>query len=263
MDWPTAYAIGFYLVFALQGLVVLRVGRLFGFGAWPGLVAALLLLCDAGITREGGWMYTVYFGVWPQVLAVSFAWLGLGETARALGWSSGSDSAPEDARRATLRAGLSFGAALLAHPMALPMLGIGGILLIATLVPRAPVAWRVGVARCLVAGLIGAMLAAWWWVPMLQHKAWMASYGWLFAPLEAMVDVLRKEGRWAHRMPAAVGYLALVGVVIASVGVGRVARFVALFGLGSMAPRQQRCVLAAATRSPRRRVHCTCSTSAF
>lgn len=233
LDWPSAYALGFYLVFALQGLVLLRVGRLFGMGPWPGLIAAALLLCDAGITREGGWMYTVYFGVWPQALATSLAWLGLGETARALGWGPTSSEPPSDdeARRATLRAALSFGAALLAHPIALPMLGLGGILLIITLLPRAPVTWRVGLARCLIAGLLGAVLVAWWWVPMLQHKAWMASYGWLFMPLETMLEMVRDEGRWAQRMPAAAGYLALVGIVIASVGIGRVARFVALFAL--------------------------------
>jgi hypothetical protein len=251
LDWPSAYALGFYLMFALQGLVLLRIGRLFGFGPWPGLIAAALLLCDAGFTREGGWMYTVYFGVWPQAFATSLAWLGLGETARALGWSHAPGpskprregpfagggvkdlQAPstEQARRATLFAGLSFGAALLAHPIALPTLGIGGLLLVITLVPRAPVAWRVGLARCLIAGLIGALLAAWWWVPMLQHKAWMASYGWLFTPLDTMFEWLREDGRWAQRMPAAVGYLALVGIVLASVGVGRVARFVALFAV--------------------------------
>jgi hypothetical protein len=237
LDWPSAYALGFYLVFALQGLVLLRLGRLFGFGPWPGLIAAALLLGDAGFTREGGWMYTVGFGVWPQAFATSLAWLGLGETARALGWSPTPGPSKlealstEHARQATLLAGLSFGAALLAHPIALPTLGIGGLLLVITLVPRAPVTWRVGLARCLVAGLLGALLAAWWWVPMLQHKAWMASYGWLFARLDTMFEWLREDGRWTQRMPAAVGYLALAGFVLASVGVGRVARFVALFAI--------------------------------
>lgn len=241
LDWPAAYALGFFVVFAVQGLVLVRVGRLFGVGPWPGLVAAALLLGDAGFTREGGWMYTVYFGVWPQALATSLAWLGLGELARALGWpATGTDfarrgaveaPAPALARRGTLLAGLCFGAALLAHPIALPTLAIGGLILVLTLVPRAPIRWQPALARCLLAGLIGALLAAWWWVPMWQHKAWMASYGWLFAPLDSMIGWLVDDGRWAQRMPAAVGYVALAGVVLASVGAGRVARFVALFAL--------------------------------
>ena len=233
IDWPTAYALGFFVVFALQGLVLVRVGRVFGLGPWPGLIAALLMLADPGFTREGGWMYTVYFGVWPQALATSLAWLGLGELVRALGWSE--DATTDDdasGNRATMRAGLCFGAALLAHPIALPTLGIGGLLLIVTLVPRASVAWREAVASCLLAGVIGAALAAWWWVPMLQHKAWMASYGWLFAPFEAMSRWLLDDGRWAQRMPAAVGYLALAGVSLGALGAGRgVGRFVALFAL--------------------------------
>ena len=240
LDWPQAYALGFYAVFALQGLVLVRIGRLFGLGPWPGLIAAGLMLADAGFTREGGWMYTVYFGVWPQALATSLAWLGLAELIRALGWPAthtGLGAAPEPPRalepepgaRATALAGLCFGAALLAHPIALPTLAIGGLCLVLTLVPRAPIGWRRGLARCLLVGGIGLALAAWWWVPMWQHRAWMASYGWLFAPLERMAGWLIDDGRWAQRMPAAVGYAALVGGGLAALGVGRIARFVALF----------------------------------
>lgn len=233
LDWPSAYAIGFYLVFAIQGLVLVRIARLFGMGPWPGLIAALLVLSDAGFTREGGWMYTVYFGVWPQALANSLAWLGLGEVARALGYGPTQVAEPDSQAgvRATVLAGLCFGAALLAHPIALPSLALGGLLILITLVPRGPVPWRVGVARCALAGLLGLLLAAWWLLPMLQHKAWMASYGWLYAPLEVMLRWLIEDGRWAQRMPAAVGYAALIGVVLASVGVGRAARFVALYAV--------------------------------
>ena len=240
LDWPQAYALGFYLVFALQGLVLIRVARLFGFGPWPGVVAALLMLADAGFTREGGWMYTVYFGVWPQALATSLAWLGLGELARGLGWrpSAGptqtpapNDSDSHTQTRATLWAGLCFGGALLAHPIALPTLAIGGLVMALTLIPRGSVPWRLAVARCVLAAVLGAALAAWWWLPMLQHRAWMASYGWLFAPLETMFGWLREGGSFTQRMPMAVGVAAGLGLILASLGAGRFARFVALFAL--------------------------------
>jgi hypothetical protein len=233
LEWPSAYALGFWLVFAIQGLVLIRVGRLFGCGPWPGLIAALLMLTDAGFYREGGWMYTVTYGVWPQAFATSLVWLGLGEMARALGWQAEEEQAPEASEgvRRTALAGLCFGAALLAHPMALPSLGIGGLLMLITLVPRASVPWRVGVIRCALAGLLGLLLAAWWLVPMTQHKAWMASYGWLHAPLEVMLRWLTEDGHWSQRMPAAVGFTALIGIGLASLGVGRVARFVALFAV--------------------------------
>lgn len=240
LDWPQAYALGFFVVFVIQGLVLLRIGRLFGYGPWPGLIAALLMLTDPGFTREGGWMYTVYFGVWPQALATSLAWLSLGELARALGWRPSSRLVDGDAREAVapeagLRAAgiaaLCMGAALLAHPIAAPTLAIGGGLLVLTLVPRAPLEWRRALARCLLVALLAAAIAAWWWLPMLQHRAWMASYGWLFSPLDTMLSWLVEEGRWAQRMPAAVGFLALVGVALASLGAGRVARFVAVFAL--------------------------------
>src|SRR5690606_33649048 len=121
-------------------------------------IAALLVLTDAGFTREGGWMYTVYFGVWPQALANSLAYLGLGEVARALGWGASREEkvpSPREGVRRTVIAGVCFGAALLAHPIALPSLALGGLLVVITLVPRAPVPWRVGLARCVIAGAIG------------------------------------------------------------------------------------------------------------
>jgi hypothetical protein len=232
LDWPQAYAIGFYLVFALQGLVLVRLGRLIGIGAWPGVIAALLLLGDPGFTREGGWMYTVTFGVWPQALATSLIWLGFGELATSIGVD---ERERAGSLRAGLRAALSFAAGLLAHPIALPSLVIGGGLFVVILIPRAELAWRVALARCVLAFALAGLLAAWWWVPMLEHKGWMASYGWLFAPLDSMLTSLRDDGRWAHRMPSAVGWIALAGMVVAllprRVGIGPFLRFVAAFAL--------------------------------
>ncbi len=235
LGWPQAYALGFFLVFALQGLVLVRLGRLFGLGVWPGLIAALLLLGDPGFTREGGWMYTVQFGVWPQALATSLIWLGFGELALALGFPRFTNEEPahEDPRRASLRAALAFAAGLLAHPIAAPSLVIGGGLFVVVMIPRVELAWRVALARCVLVGGLAGLLAAWWWVPMLEHKAWMASYGWLFAPLDSMLTWLVEDGRWAQRMPSMVGWLALAGMIAAALPRQRGAflRFVAAFAL--------------------------------
>jgi hypothetical protein len=71
LSWPQAYALGLTVVFTTQGWAMLRVGRALGLGPVPGLVAALWLLADAGAYREGGWLYTVAYGVWPQALATA------------------------------------------------------------------------------------------------------------------------------------------------------------------------------------------------
>jgi hypothetical protein len=83
LGWPAAYALMFTLVFLLQGWSLLRCGRALGWGPLPGTIAALLVLADAGAYREGGWIYTVTYGVWPQALATSLAWLAFAELALA------------------------------------------------------------------------------------------------------------------------------------------------------------------------------------
>ncbi len=63
LDASQAYALMFTLVFLTQGFAMLRCGRALGWGPIPGLCAALLVLADVGAYREGGWTYTVLYGV--------------------------------------------------------------------------------------------------------------------------------------------------------------------------------------------------------
>jgi hypothetical protein len=72
----------FTLVF-LPGLGAAALRPGLGWGPLPGTIAALLVLADAGAYREGGWIYTVTYGVWPQALATSLAWLAFAELALA------------------------------------------------------------------------------------------------------------------------------------------------------------------------------------
>jgi hypothetical protein len=227
LDWPTCYALMFTLVFVGQGWAVLRCGRALGWGPAPGLVAALLTLADVGAYREGGWTYTVTYGVWPQALATALAWLAFAELALAPADRPG---------RHLARAAVAAAAALLAHPMALMMLALGAPLYLLTVGLRGADAPRLArrdlfaaTARHLLLALgLGLALAAWWWLPMSAHRGWMASYGWLHAPLADMLR-LAGEGQWTQLMPAAVGHSAALGLVLAAlVGRGPL-RFVALW----------------------------------
>ena len=250
LDWPQAYALLFTLVFLMQGWVLLRCGRALGWGPVPGTIAGLLVLADVGAYREGGWTYTVMYGVWPQALATTLAWLAFAELALA-GRPVPGDSRP---RRHLAYAALAAGGALLAHPMAILMLALGAPLYLATVGLRgadrstvvdttASLASAVAahgedrrtrladttVALALALGL-GAALAAWWLLPMTAHRGWMANYGWLHAPLADMARMASK-GAWMHVMPPAVGHTASLGLVIAALFGRGPLRFFALWAV--------------------------------
>lgn len=226
VDWSSAYALGFTLVFLTQGWVLLRAGRVMGWGVVPGLVAATLALIDVGSYREGGFIYTVYYGVWPQALATSFTWLGLAELSRLP-----DAKAPADARRSVARAGAAMGAALLAHPMSMAVLALAGPTVVFVTGLGSTARLRKSTARGLVAGGLGVALALWWVAPMLTHRAWMASYGWLWQPLDVLVQ-RAMDGQWAQSMPPLAGHCVSGGIVLVAVVGNRSARSFAVVALG-------------------------------
>jgi hypothetical protein len=358
LDWAQAYALAFTLVFLLQGWALLRCGRALGLGPLAGVVAAALALLDAGAYREGGWVYTVTYGVWPQALATSLAYWALAELALAARVREG--MSPGTHHRHLALAALAAAGALLAHPMSLPMLALAAPLWLLTVglrgagppapgygganvpagarpsVPPTPSAGAnppapgatapvpsdtlasAGASRPvppdtagpppLAAGtnqpvpsgtstsagisasqpvspdipsvstdsssaapplsppgpagpgrpvpgdisspgpltrrerLAGAALdlglalglalalAAWWLWPMSAHRGYMASYGWLYAPLDAMLRMLQ-AGQWTQLMAPAAGFTALLGLGVAAVRGSGFLRFVALLAL--------------------------------
>ncbi|WAS93489.1 hypothetical protein [Nannocystis punicea] len=130
LDWAQAYALAFTLVFLLQGWALLRCGRALGLGPLAGVIAAALALLDAGAYREGGWVYTVTYGVWPQALATSLAYWALAELALAARVREG--MSPGTHHRHLALAALAAAGALLAHPMSLPMLALAAPLWLIT-----------------------------------------------------------------------------------------------------------------------------------
>ncbi|MCA9691004.1 MAG: hypothetical protein KC636_15465, partial [Myxococcales bacterium] len=241
LSWAQSYALALCAVFVTQGLCLVRAARALGLGRWgaavAGLCAALLALVDVGAYREGGWTYTITYGVWPQTLATSLTVLAFAELA--LAWRAASMTEETSARRrrakGLTRAALATAAAALAHQMSLPMLAGGALLFVtiygctddgARLRARLP---RAALHAALGLGL-GLSLAAFWVFPMLAHRGWMASYGWLHAPLDAMT-AMAKGGHWTANMPSAVGYAVWIGLGIVALRGPALARLLAAWGL--------------------------------
>ncbi|MBL9105038.1 MAG: hypothetical protein JNL82_29100 [Myxococcales bacterium] len=82
--------------------------------AWAGCLGAALWLLDTGASREGGWEYLMFHGVWPQLLATALWICALPATYSAL-----REPSP---RRLALAGGL-LGLSVLAHPFAMLMVG--------------------------------------------------------------------------------------------------------------------------------------------
>jgi hypothetical protein len=240
LAWPRAYGVAFTLGFLIPAWALLRVGRALGLGPWPGLIAAALMLCDPGFTREGGWKYTVYYGVWLQPVASAMAWLAFAELAqlaerhRGAGDPSAAAVVPTEGRgRALALAGGFIALALLAHPMTLPVATVMGLALaLASLwTCRQLRALRATLADTGIAVALGVALAAIWLLPMLSHRSWMASYGWLYRSLPHMAE-RALGGQWSGEMAPLVGYTITCGLALALWRGGVFARFAALTSLG-------------------------------
>ncbi len=222
LSWPACYAFVFTAGYLLQGLALLRVSRAVRLGPMPGVIAAGLTFLDPGVLYEGGWSYTVFYGVWMQPVACALVWWAFAELRLVL-----VPGRPWRPRKIVLAAAL-VGLAILSHPIAVPMIGLGAALFVLCFGLRAKVG-RVLVATGLAIGL-GICLTAWWLMPMYANRHWMANFGMLYSDLGAMLRSL-VAGAWAQRMSPPVGYAILAGLVWAWLRGNRFAKFLATFSV--------------------------------
>jgi len=110
--WMLSAAVAWWLAAMITRELGLDTGRRSSaeIAGWAGLVAAALWLVDPGGSRQGGWSYLMFHGVWPQLLAATLWAASLGLT-----WRAFADPRP---RRLAL-AVLALGGSLWAHPFAL------------------------------------------------------------------------------------------------------------------------------------------------
>ena len=133
---------------------------------WAGLVAAALWMLDPGASRQGGWNYLMFHGVWPQLLAATLWAASLGLTWRAM-------ARPTPRRLAF--AMLTLGASLWSHPFAMltAAASAGAFMMVIVLVPGArrwPGPWR----SWAVIHIGGALLGAAWVTTFFTSAASMA-----------------------------------------------------------------------------------------
>lgn len=223
LPWSSCYALAFTVGYVVQGLALLRVSRALGLGAAPGVIAAVLLYLDPGVLREGGWSYTVHYGVWLQPVACSLVWWAFAELAMSL-------KAEGDAwrtRKLVLPAAL-LGIALLSHPIAMPMIAASSVLFVLIMGFRQQPG-RVLLATTLVVG-VGSALSAWWVLPLMSNRHWMANFGTLFSDIGTMLGRVL-GGQWARHMSPAIGWIINIGIVWCIAKGNRFAKFTAIFGV--------------------------------
>jgi hypothetical protein len=174
--------------------------------AWAGCIAALLWLLDPGASREGGWVYLMFHGVWPQMLSTALWIASLSLTFAALRRPS---------PRSLALAALALGGSVLAHPFGL-------LTAVCSFTAWPVVLWATGSLRRLPGGAIrwwllihgvAGLLAIWWVVGFLDSAGAMNRSPVAWHTLGALsTSALRGELFENHI--AWVGPLAVVGGIV-------------------------------------------------
>lgn len=174
---------------------------------WAGAFAAIAWLIDPGASREGGWNYLMFHGVWPQLLSSALWIASLPATWAAL-------------RRPSLRslgvASLLLGASVLAHPF--------GMLTAAVSAVAWPIVlWATGAIHRLPGGQLrwwllihlgAGLVCVGWVVTFLASAGSMARSPVPYEPLGALAAKLL-AGELFRDYRAWVGPLSVIGLVIA------------------------------------------------
>lgn len=186
--------------------------------SWAASLGALLWLLDAGASREGGWNYLMFHGVWPQLLSSALWILSLPPTRAAL-------TRPTPRRLAG--AALLLGGSILAHPFGLLTAAASAGLWLVLLVFARPLKEEPipRIVPFLLVHVGAALVASGWLVTFLASADSMSRGPVPWKPLGTLAadavrgELFREHGPW-------VGPLATLGVLVVLVrgrGVGRLA----------------------------------------
>ncbi len=211
---PTSYAFGIVIAWLVPALATVAWSRRLG-GPWGAVLAGLAFAFDLGGEREGGWVYSMFHGVWPQLFGVGiwlFALLTLWRFAE---------------KATTRRLALSVllgGFCLWIHPMnSLTLLGAGALMFAVRLfIPArtgAPEQSR-GAIRLIptlfLAGLIGLV----WVTRMMLTGDLLHTYPVYWKPIAQLMRELLDGGMFENQLFFVSG-LAVIGVLFTLRRAGR------------------------------------------
>ncbi len=172
---------------------------------WAGVLALLAWLFDPGAAREGGWNYTMFHGVWPQLLATSLWILTIPLVRRALF---------EPSFRSVAAAAMCVGASLLAHPFALVMVATSAAAWL-IVVPATDLRARVATGwfrTWMLVHVLGVSLAAAWLIRFFASADTMDRSPVMWESLATVVANLIR-GVPFRELPGWTGVLGLLGLV--------------------------------------------------
>lgn len=204
LSWEHTYGLAFAAAFAFGAYALYRLGATF-FEPTVGVGAAWLSTLDLGARREGGWIYTVEFGVWAQPLAMAFTFLGWSHIHRLLQGGQ---------RRNGLWAAAWLALAFLTHPTTIILLVLGlPLYLIAKWwgerKPDLRDLREVGVVTT-----IAAALAGFWLVPFVARRDLTLHIGTTWKSL-AEVATNTLQGQLFENQWPALTFLGLLAFVFA------------------------------------------------
>ncbi len=192
-----------------------------------GSLAGAAFLLDPGASRQGGWEYLMFHGVWPQQLSMALGLCGLLATAAAF---------ERPSLRRLSAAALLLAGALLAHPFGLLAVAGAAVAWVpAVLATERDAPPPPGTLRTLLAvHLAAALLALWWYVPFFLSAGDMGRAPVAWSPLGELGAQLAR-GHLLARGPGGVAFLApaaTIGLVLAAVRGGLLARMTAITTVG-------------------------------
>lgn len=208
-----SYAYAFCLHWVVLGWGLYACGKTH-FTRLSGFFAAVLFISHTGAYREGGWIFTSKWGVWPLSFSMGLALLAIARLPLVL-----------SAKRGRIRDvgwfGWWMGCAMLCHPIQLlHFLALLPMILFAhgtsseDVEPR-PVRWLHPMTRLALGYGIGCCLAALWWLPFLSTRAYARAYGASWTSIYQMAQNIYSlnvfGGVWSFVI--AVGMLGLVGML--------------------------------------------------